>query len=321
MSFTPQQSPNLREQREAANRVKDDPRPNFVLVVHPLEWKVHADGHMLPTITAVGKQVGTGAVDRDGDFALEQRRLEKQGLIVIPHDVLGPDADYVAPYLNRKGKTVCRSIFQVGYTGPGGETLWQHDREAYVRFVELLIRRGLIPPPTPQVISGMRVEQEQRIKFLASRRPSELHPELVERHQQQVSAAQRALDVLTDAMSAAEQHYGKPRSQGRDLVLAALDAADAEDLEGASPTPSRYQVSEQEAEIARLRAELDALRAASTPSAPEPQAAQPQATEPEAEPDDDGPDDDPAGGFVPEAATEPASKPVRRSRRKPKGGT
>lgn len=199
-----------------------------------------AGAELRPTITHVNKLPGSGAVTRRGSFRPEMLRLEEQGMVHIPHDVLSSNVDYVQVFRNRKGKKVHCTIFQTPVESADGTIQFRHDPVAYSKFLTLLRRKRIIKPPEPQIVDGVREQYRVRLQSRLSREPQEGSARMQE-HKRQVAYLNRCLEVLDNEYEASVAHYGEPASEGRealDRALAALDALD-EEFQATGPAPAK----------------------------------------------------------------------------------
>lgn len=226
MSFVAEQSPNVRAKKEAANRVNDLPRPNFIFFYCPDDWHVDFRGKLMPTVVHISKEPGSGAVSPDGDFAPQELALKKRGFLPIDHEVIAADTDYVAPYRNRKGRVVHRTVFQRPYATVEGVTNWAFDQDAWDDFIALLRAKGVIRRPRPEILSGMLEQQRELLRNKRSPRTDD--GEAIERYNEKIKRIHAAIDVLTAEVAASEKEYGKSAAPGRVVVLDQLKAARAE---------------------------------------------------------------------------------------------
>ena len=231
MGFTPLESPNLKQKKEAESRVKDQARANFQMWYHPDDWSMSASGEFRPTFAHISKDPGVGAVDAAGGFDAEHLRLKRAGWVEIPHDVLA-GGDYVTPYKNRAGKLTHRSVFQTPYSTPQGETLWAHDEESWSKFVRLLRKRGIIKPPSVAVVAGMLASKQQELDFALRRRPAEgAPPERHEAWERKCGLLRESVRVLERERAAAVKVYGEPNPGISSQLDELLEEAAAEDDE------------------------------------------------------------------------------------------
>lgn len=229
MGFTPEASPNLAAEDDAQNRVNCGPSDNFAMAYHPDEWAMDVRGRLRPTIVQLSKAPGVGPVGARGDFRAAKAWYESQGYVVLPHNLLGA-TDYVAPYRNKKGALVHRTIFQVGYNDATGTTKWSFDQEAYDAFIELLRKRGIVQQPKPQIIVGL-IEQTKSI-LENKRQPRVDDAEKIERYNEQVAILRKQLTTLEAELVESYKVHGHPASQGRSSILRLLEGvpdAPAED--------------------------------------------------------------------------------------------
>lgn len=232
--FVAHDSGNLAQQADIDGRVKDAPRGNFKMFVHPRDWVLDVNGQLVPVVSHISKEVGAGSVTKKGAF--DQRELEhiKQGWIPIPHDILGA-RDYVDCYFNEKGRKVHRSAFQVPDHGPDGETIWMHDQEAWYKFIDLLRARGIVKPPAVSVVKGILHQRRQLYEFKAQRGPRNQTDEARERFEREMKGLRAAIELLEQELSKSEAHYGPEASAVGDLLDELLDGGDKPTPRAVSP--------------------------------------------------------------------------------------
>lgn len=234
------ESPNAQRQADVGGRVKDLPRPNFVLYYHPAEWQLTAEGELTPSISHMSIAPGAGADER-GNFELRAAELARRGYVRIPHDVLG-DAlpDYVAKYTNQRGKGVHRTVFQQPYNDATGNTRWRTDMEAVRAFVRVLRKRGVVARPRPEVVEGVLIAQQRMLDRLAKVRPADTE-QAKARHEAKLQRMERAIAYLQRELEESADVYGRPSSPARSLLADLLDAAEdgAEDVARAVKAPRK----------------------------------------------------------------------------------
>lgn len=220
--FTAEESPNVTRRRDAAGRVNDRPRDNFMMFYHPDEWGIDYRGKLFPQISHMSKGVGCGAVDpQTGDFTAAQAEYQQRGFVPIPHDVLGEDWDYVVAYRNRKGQRVCRTAFQTPHqSSPSSPTMWEHDQEAADAFIEALRAMKIIKPPRPEVLRNMLSQQQT---LLATKKtPRTDDGAAMERYNARIARIQTAIKTLEKEIVDAIAYYGETPSPARDVVRSKL---------------------------------------------------------------------------------------------------
>jgi hypothetical protein len=232
---TPEASPNLARSAEAANRVFDVPRANFMLAHRSSEWQMNGDGELVPVIVQLSKSPGVQGVGRRGQFGEARAWYEEQGLTLIPHDIL--PADYVALYKNEQGHPVHRVAFATPENTTDGQTFWTQDSESWGKFIRLLRIRKIVKPPLPIVVKQMLDREKRDLDSLRS--PGDNH-HLRVRYDRDVKRISRNIGTLEVELEASFQLYGRPvsntRSSVADLLDAALDAeGDAAALYGSPP--------------------------------------------------------------------------------------
>ncbi|MCP4962776.1 MAG: hypothetical protein GY925_26350 [Actinomycetia bacterium] len=246
--YTPEASPNLQKQQDAANRVNDLPRGNYMFATNPEDWQVSGSNppRLVPVVTHVSKEAGNCGVDTYGNFAPAEAYYKRNGITLIPHDVL-EGLDYVAPYTNKKGAKVHRSIFQTGYQDPAGVTQWTFDQEAWDGFLDLLRDRGIIKQPRPQVVEGLITVREQRLASM--RAPAVSDGEKYRQYEEECESIRGAIKMLKAEHEKSVAAWGAPKSPGRSKVRAALDALKALKSKPATDTDTDTDAKRQRAEL------------------------------------------------------------------------
>lgn len=217
------ESPNRQRAAESrAGRVRDVPRPNFLLYYHPAEWQLTAEGELTPSISHMSLAPGAGA-DEKGNFDHRHAELTTRGYLRIPHDVLGEALDdYVAKYTNHRGKSVHRTVFQKPYDDGTGTTRWRADTEAIRAFVKFLRKRGVVARPRPEVVEGMLHAQQRALNRLLNVRTADA-PRAKRRHEEKIQAAEQAITYLQGELQASADVYGRPEASARSVLLELLD--------------------------------------------------------------------------------------------------
>jgi len=242
------ESPNRQHATESARgRVRDVPRPNFVLYYHPAEWQLTADGELTPSFSHMSLAPGAGANEK-GNFELRHAELTSRGFVRIPHDVMGGALDdYVLRYTNHRGKAVHRSVFQKPYDDGTGTTRWRADVDAIRAFVRYLRKRGVVARPRPEVVEGMIHAQRRALNRLLNVRPTDSMAAR-RRHEEKIDAAEQAIVYLQGELDASIRAYGRPEADARSAIFDLLDDAESdaadEDAEeviraAAAPAPRR----------------------------------------------------------------------------------
>jgi len=176
----------------------------------------------MPVIVPLSKSPGAQGVGRRGEFTPARVWYEDQGMVLIPHDVMG-DLDYVAPYLTTRGKMTHRSIFQRPVNG-ANKTDWVMDGKAYKKFIKLCREKGIIPPPQPQTIKSLLNMTRSQYENLQV--PTTEDRSRRDRYEATASRLKKQISVLEAELHLSEEHYGKPTEAvlGSD-VHSVLDAA------------------------------------------------------------------------------------------------
>ena len=236
------ESPNRQRAEESAKgRVRDVPRPNFVMYYHPAEWQLTAEGEITPSISHMSLAPGAGA-DEKGNFEQRHAELTSRGYVRIPHDVMGAALDdYVSRYTNHRGKGVHRTVFQKPYDDGTGTTRWRADRDAIRAFVRFLRKRGIVARPQPEVVEGMIHAQKRALNRLLNVRPTD-STQARRRHEEKIANAEQAVAYLEEEMRDSIEVYGRPEADARSVVFHLLedvedDSADVEEVVRATSAP------------------------------------------------------------------------------------
>lgn len=221
------ESPNAQRAADIGGRVRDVPRPNFVLYYHPAEWQLTAEGELTPSISHMSLAPGAGANEK-GDFQVRAGELRNRGYVEIPHDVLGAALpDYVARYTNHRGKGVCRTIFQQPFNDGTGTTRWRADTKAIRAFVLYLRKRGVVARPQPQVIEGLLIAQQRVLDRQSNVRPAD-NAHSHRRHEAKMQAYEKAIAYLREELEESIEVYGQPEVAARSVVFDLLEQELAE---------------------------------------------------------------------------------------------
>jgi hypothetical protein len=228
--FKAEQVVDSRAAEVGADRVTSAAKPNYQMFYDPNDWGYSAAlDELVPMITHQAKTVGSGAVLPNGDFGPERLRLERAGRIPIPHDAIPGESNYVVAYTNKHGKRVHTSIFEAPVAGPGGETKYTFNMPAYHAFLRILKRRGVILPPKPLIIVGLRAQARDALRWHDSRAPGEVaSPERREAHARRRAAIRKSIDCCDRELAASEAHWGKLASAPEFARLKRLEAMAAE---------------------------------------------------------------------------------------------
>lgn len=214
-------SPNIRSESARKHVVFDTPRGNFILAHRSTEWVLNEAGDLLPVIVQLSKSPGVQGVGRRGQFGEARAWYEANGLILIPHSVL--PKDYVRLYRNAKGKKVHRTVFQTPVNTADKTTIWNHDSEAWGKFLQLLRIRRIVLPPMPSTIAHMlRIRQ---LAYDNLRVPSADDVSRRDRYERQASMLKRQIATLQDELESSYEHYGRPQAAVRSEISDLLDEA------------------------------------------------------------------------------------------------
>jgi len=130
----------------------------FFLSAHPKRFQIQrgTDGRprLVPALTAWHVEPGRSNVDIAGNKPVVDQALARRarlGWIDVPHDVDGPGTSYLRR-VKVKGGVAYITRFESAY--PGEEST-QRDDDGYLDWVEALVKRGVLPRPSPQTIDRM----------------------------------------------------------------------------------------------------------------------------------------------------------------------
>jgi hypothetical protein len=142
---------------------------------------------------------------------------------MIPHDILGPDQDYVVVYRNQYRRKVHTSIFQTPAHGPDGKTVWGMDMATWWKFLDLLRIKGLVKQPSVRVIRGMISQRETLYTDKIKRGPRNSTQEAVERYEREMAGLRAQLEELNRELEKSIAEYGDEVSPASTLLDDLID--------------------------------------------------------------------------------------------------
>lgn len=224
------ESPNTRRAASSQNRMKADPKPNFILAHHPDNWQINGRGELTPCINHLAIQPGVNGTDAYGDSSGMELWAIKQGFKLIPHDILPGGRDYAKAYLTTFGHRHHRTVFEHPERRANGSTKWVYQQADAAAFIAYLRSEGVIEPPRAHIVQELIDQVEREIEFLDSSAPSKSDGRRWDRYLKRVTARQTALDTLRLELEQATEHYAAEASPSElgDSLRAAVRAAVAE---------------------------------------------------------------------------------------------
>lgn len=140
--------------------------PPFVLVYNPQRWTL-LGGRVVPALHKIPLQPGVKGVTyskgRGWNLAKLKHKLAEQGRHMLPWS-LGPDGSYVAVVETRtdSGAVVDTHVSAFADTFAGSSEV-RADTEAYVAWLEELMKEGNIPAPPPFVLEKLLADRRNAL--------------------------------------------------------------------------------------------------------------------------------------------------------------
>lgn len=207
--FVPESSGNLEPGATDDGLVDDLPRGNFMFMVHPLDWQIDQRGKLVPVVVHIGKEVGNGSVSRKGDWSQHLLEHQRNGFVLIPHDFLGADRDYVDVYRNKHRKKVHRTVFETPQVGPDGKTVYSVDQKAWWKFLDLLRLRGVVKAPQVRVVREILNSKRALYAEKEKRGPRNTTGEAVERYEREMRQLRDVMAMLEGELAESVRVYGE----------------------------------------------------------------------------------------------------------------
>lgn len=178
----------------------------FVLAAHPRRFQLQrgTDGkpRIVPALTAWHLEPGRSNIDLVGNrpsIEFGETRRRNAGWVHIPHAVDGPGTSYLRRVRVRGGYSHI-TRFEAAYPG---EQATQRDDDAYLAWLEDLMRRDVLPRPSPQTLERMLGDA---VRVLTDLRKLPDREDVRAR----IEAAQQDVDVLRAAISGNSKRRGTP---------------------------------------------------------------------------------------------------------------
>lgn len=135
-----------------------DPSPAFIFAHHRKRWYVLA-GRLVPELTKIPLVAGSNRVSlaQDGRvrFADTQAMLQDRHFRVIPYSAAPNGRSYLQQVDTLVGSQIRPAVITVWETAHAGENRTAWDMDAYAKWLESLVSRGMIAPCTPHRIAEM----------------------------------------------------------------------------------------------------------------------------------------------------------------------
>lgn len=196
--------------------------PQFIFRHHPNSWVQTKDGDLIPLLDRLFQIPGVALVDLNGDMASAVAEGDKIGWKVIDQrHCRGADTpDGQDTYLRewsvissrmRPGATPV-SHFTDAWQYPellpnGAGYRWVRDEAGYLRWIRSLVTKGVIAPPSAELIQAKQSEAERMIVTLGS-----LGTKAAETEAAEVAAR---LAALNEAPKAHGQNTAPPAKPGK----------------------------------------------------------------------------------------------------------
>ena len=142
---------------------------------HPARWMV-VDGEVLPILGKLKGDPGVAGTNSYGDTTLAKAYSDRRGWMVIPWDVLGDEDDPYIRVHDVRGGVAYLSKWQRPKQ-IGNRVVTVVDEAGYLDFLRLLMSRGIVPPPDPDLLDALTDIQRarmERVRAQAAERPSKL---------------------------------------------------------------------------------------------------------------------------------------------------
>jgi hypothetical protein len=133
------------------------PAPPFMLKHHPERWGVQ-HGRVLPVFAKLHLQAGISRVEQvGGQFVMGEAiaQTERRGWKVIPMDVQGEGTSYLR---KPEGTNTHLMQWEIAYPGSRQRGL---DVEGWIKFIDLLIKKGAIERPALYVLERMLADKQK----------------------------------------------------------------------------------------------------------------------------------------------------------------
>lgn len=135
-----------------------DPSPRFIFAHHRKRWYVLA-GRLVPELTKIPLVAGSNRVALAPDgrvrFADTQAMLQDRHFKMIPYSAAPNGRTYLQEVDTLVGNQIRPAVITVWETAHAGEGRTSLDEDAFAKWLESLVTRGIIAPCTPHRIGEM----------------------------------------------------------------------------------------------------------------------------------------------------------------------
>jgi hypothetical protein len=143
---------------EVQNRLPHRSTPMFRFRSHPMRWHLVGD-EWLPQLGTIKTDLGVNGCDKTGNMDITYMESGKRGWTPIPLNVI--EGGYVRAWPAQGGDYHCTKWQTPRHVG---ERILdeQIDTEGYHKFLRAMIKAGHIPPPNPDILEQIHLDQQQK---------------------------------------------------------------------------------------------------------------------------------------------------------------
>lgn len=199
-----------------------EPSPKFLFFHHPSSWYVAAteDGpELLPQLSACAVEAGVGRVDRYGDPAGLIGHKTSRGWTMIPEGAATgytPDGapGYCRAIKGRRGTMHVSAWTSVKVLA--GRPSMVSDDAGYHRWLRSLTDRGIIAPPSEEIVLAKLESARERLGRAAQRSSATVEGSIDHRLAEQARANVEALETLADPSASVPKKAPRAKKGGAD---------------------------------------------------------------------------------------------------------